>query len=482
MAAMALCGIAGIIEGSMNILLFSLLCYSAGIIFLKTCIDREEGEGEFINKIFTYGYIIRIVSSLAFYYILMETRGEPFLGGGDDEEYEIWGRILSDNWMAGNFELPRQIRNYPGYPYVNGALHFFANFTGGYHILVSRILNAFFGALIAVYVFKIANKVYDLKTAKASGWLAVLLPDLIYFSSVQLKDIIISFLFSVFVFYLIQYNGTGKKRNLLMALLAGVSVYYFRYQYAFVLLGICFASLFIFLFKNKGRVMEALFKNAYILAIMIAVSIFVVKDSERYNPSSKSFVIQMEEGRWHGFGQFVERKEKSDSLALSLYEKVPPPLSYIVFPLLMLIMPYPPWVALFYEVPIKAMKALNGFIWFALVPFSFIGIIFTLRRKAVSSFPVYSSIISLLVISGASSFNDRYRLPVVPLILILMVYGMRRLTEYSWAKVYYIEVQLIILIAYVIKKYHLLSMQSLVLIFMAVGLYMAYAFKRKLAV
>ncbi len=454
-----LCGMVGMTEGSASIPLYALILFMMGVAAVRLEAGYPE-ERAFMQKIFTFGYITRIVYAVSIYFALIYLRGEPFLGGGDDNEYEKWGGILSSNWFSGDFSTPREISDHPGYPVINGILHFSAHFLGGYHILISRFANGLLGALIAVYIYKIAMKLFDARTARISSWLAAFFPELLFFSSVQLKDIVVTFFFVFSVSRYLDYRATGRIGNVALAAAAVVPISYIRNEYAVLLAVVLGLSLAVYIFSDgpAGTIEKDKRQDWAVLSAFLLLLAYLHYHGGISGEVNHSPMTIME--RIHRYNKHTFSGAESGSLGASFFTNMPFPVRVVIFPFLMVLMPYPPWWVFSSDSPVNALLFADAVFWLFLIPFWTIGLFSLVRKGITKTFPVVALMMGVLILSGVSYFNERYRLPAMPFAVIVATVGVLYTSKRFWTKIYYIELQIWLMTAYLIMKYGLISSQT----------------------
>ncbi|MBI5102975.1 MAG: hypothetical protein HZB33_14250 [Nitrospirae bacterium] len=463
----AVCAVVALLENCPNIILCAALFYFAGRIVSTAALNKNMNTAatrEFIDNIYTYGFVLKIIATFIIYYYLMSSRGVSFYAL-DDEHYELIGGIIGERWMGGDFSIPYNVSNHPGYFVVTGAFHYLAHIWGGYHVLLPRLFNCLFGALIPVYMFKIAFQIYDENIARKSAWVGLLYPQFIIFSALQMRDIIITTIFLIGVHYFIRYRTDSRYRVLIVPLGLIIVLSYFRYFQSVVLAIIGIMTVMLPL--NRVRAKKMILRSALLLLmVLVGIAIFNIDIYKVINPKETTIEQQADRGEEHSFRQFRPTVQSS-SLASRLYAAVPSVLRPVVFPFLLLIQPYPPWIALVYEHSLGWLEFLNGIYWYLLLPFCITGIFFAVKEKTLLSFPVYVTLLSILFISSTSFFAERYRLPGMPFALILSAAGIVRTAYLSWAKFFYVEIHLLLLSGYFIAKYNLFSLPALTVLILA---------------
>ncbi|MFB3885577.1 MAG: hypothetical protein ACE144_10140 [Thermodesulfobacteriota bacterium] len=468
------------IEENFIIFVSSIFFYFSGTIFLHFQKANNHDETYSLTKLFTRAYIFRILFAVVIYYTLVNANGMPFTGS-DDLEYETVGREISSFWLSGYFGLPSKLY-LPGYSLgyyvVNGFFQYLFNILGGYHILAMRFLNVLIGALIPVYVHKITTRVFGNDVSGFSTYASFLYPDLILYSSLQLKDIMIAFLFTAVIWQVVQYHQSGSKMRFMKILWTALliwGVYFFRYPYALVLSLIVSLGILLGFCINYGRKIglksTSLLGNLSVLFLVVLLIVTTLFFTGIFSLSTERFPLgtaeKIEGTNIHSFWQFIGSGGDSASLALSFFAKMQSPLRQLVFSLLMLVSPYPPWHSLSGDDPLRVFPFLSGLFWQCLVPFAILGLVFAVTERGHKSFVLCATFLTMLIIVGNTYFLPRYLLCVMPAGFILCGVGINKRRSLPWWKVYYVAFHGALLSTYLWAKYQFLSLEYLVFILIA---------------
>lgn len=173
--------IVGAIEGEPIIVYLTIILLFVGFFIIENGYGNSI-DSQYLHAIFVWGFFIRILYSFALYYWLLSSRGDPYLGGGDDRQYDMDGQLLFEGFIKNHYDIFNNYTNHPGYPFLNGILHYIGWMFGGYHLLVPRIFNAFIGSLIAPYVYILSRNIYDRYIAILSAVIVMLFPYFVFYS------------------------------------------------------------------------------------------------------------------------------------------------------------------------------------------------------------------------------------------------------------------------------------------------------------
>ncbi len=467
----ALCIFVSYKEDSVNILISAVVFYFVGKIVLH--LQKEtNSDNYFISDIFTYAYALRLLSTIIIYYVLYEIRGEPFLIGGDDNEYETVGQMISRSWSFGKYEIPKFLYKsgyYPGYYIVNGFVHYIFDSIGSSHVLIVRFFNCLVGALIPVYVYKTAKRVYDIKVSKVAAYLTLFYPGLIFYSSIQHKEVIIAFLFTFALYNTIEFVQNHMKIHMGLAIASIVTVSFFRYPYAVILGLICSSCIIISMISKDTTTAvneTSKFRPVKITAIFLllfSIALLGIKGEINISLTRKSIGLaeQIDAFNMHSFGQFMKPGMSSTSLGLSYFESMPTPVRQAAFTFFMLISPYPPWHSLYHGDAMGVVYFLAGVFWLSVVPFTVFGLIYTIRNRMIETFPIYSTFVVMLIVVGITYFGPRYRVAVMPLGFILTALGLHAIRKFGWKKLYFLGFHFGLLGLYLLLKYRFIGLDYL---------------------
>lgn len=159
----------------------------------------------FERKIFITGFIVRVVWVVFSYFLYISLTGIPFeLGAADAKFYDDMGRFGSGLIADGNFNFISEFKKYAGdtlamsdsgYPIYLSFIYFFT----GKSIFLTRIIKAIIGAWTAVLIYRMASRNFGESGARIASILVMLMPNLIYYCGLQLKEVEMVFLAVAFI-------------------------------------------------------------------------------------------------------------------------------------------------------------------------------------------------------------------------------------------------------------------------------------------
>ena len=425
------CSAVGLVEAAPAVPIVAAILFVFALLVLS--LDRRNApDRPVLYSLFAWGFFLRVGYGLCLYYWLIASNGEPFLGGGDDAGYEWMGRDLYERWQQNDFILPFYMRQHPGYYILIAVIRTVGEWLGGYHVLLTRVVNACIGGLIAPALFILARNVFGRPVALAAGILAAVYPNFVFYSSVQLRDIIIVFLFVFSMSQLSRFVARGQATGMVMAFVAVLPVFYLRTVYGFVLLtGLAIGLIGCLLFQ-KGRTRVHRWRKVFLLGVGILMlsgfmkasetrmSLYAADEADVFAPPD-SAVVEYKLGRQldHSLSATGD-----SSLGGKIVTRLPPGTGFIVMPMIAFIMPYPPWLALFTDSPVRVLYFLNNAAWTLLMPICLLGWLAGLRRCFPENLLVVAPMLLVLISAGAGGFTDRYKLAAIPFALVFGALGM----------------------------------------------------------
>ena len=384
----------------------SVLYFLLGII-----ISRYSQDKRFALIIFTIGYTFRM---------LVLTAGRVLWGNGDTAfrdiaYYNRTGRAIVEVWKNGfTFDLSTYAkiagsRNW-GYSLYN-AVH---NIVCTSDILPS-ISNVFIGALLPIIVLELSIILFDNRTARLATVLTASESGNIWFSTLNLKDTFVSFVFLYSLFMAAQLAQKRSAPRVAAIILSLSFLYATRFYIAILILPI----IIIYWVQKESEALSA--RNVAIFSsIVIIISAIIY-----HLPGTKGTIYEIK--RAGGIYEFI--KEYTDRSFSNVYKRgstgyvvlknIPTALSFYVVLLYFSLNPSP------FLLSGWRIILLPGIImWYTMIPFFVQGLAKILKNKeqnilaitALSTFFIYSVFPNL---SGV-----RHRLQILPVAFIISSYAL----------------------------------------------------------
>lgn len=242
--------------GSTNILLnisLILLFYLVGLIIIFFLKKHNRGE---LTKIFSLAFFIRVATVFILYSYLISVGGDGF-ALKDDRKYNLFANTIShelDRGERGGYKESGIGWSNVGYYNFNGWLYHVFDFD----TIGSRLVNAFFSALTAIIFYLIFEALFDRQRAKILGYTLALLPNLIFWSSLQFKDTAIIFCSAMLLYVLVcKFRGRVSVISLLLFVTFSFFLWFLRKDYCLPYLAVAG-----FMFFIKFTKLENIINNA----------------------------------------------------------------------------------------------------------------------------------------------------------------------------------------------------------------------------
>lgn len=308
-----------------------------------------------------------------------------------------------------------------GYPtYLGGLYCLFGN-----GVLLPRLIKALLGSLTCLFVYKLARNNFDESTGRMTGIMAMLVPNLIYYTGLHVKETEMVFLVVAFIYLsdqVIRAHKVRIKQYFLLGIL-GLILFYFRTVLAASLIG----SVTLAAFLTSRRI--TMIHNRTVLILLLIAGILLLASTpigknvnEYLKASDQNLTSQMD--------HFATREDGANKLAH--YG------SRGLFLPFMLIVPLPTMVYIA-DQPNTMMMAGAYFTRNIYAFFVFVALITLYKRKQLRDHVLLLAVIFSYVFVLASSgfaLSERFHLPLIPFLLILAAYGVSQMNRKN--KKYYI--------------------------------------------
>ncbi len=409
----------GIVEVVGFFVASSVLSRKWGLIKSKT----------FEKNLFWTSFVIRAVVVLFLYWFFNTMRGDHLMFSSADETFYIdmatygasllrdghWGTFFPDlmDFVNGKIDIGDI-----GYPVWLSVVFFFTRDS----LLLSRLINAILGAYTCVLIYRVAMRNFGEEAGRMSAIFCMLMPNLIYYCGINLKEIVMIFLIVVFL------NSADKMihakqpsfKIYILPIVSALLLFTFRNVMgltAIIALGV---SLFLSNVKTLN-----LYRRLAVLVILISMGLYFVGGK----------IFMETERMWQNRETAQEQRlqERSSRSKNSLIKMA----STAVFAPMIFTLPFPTMVETTGQETFRMIHGglvvkniMSGFTIFAIFLLILEGGA-QLRAKWREHVLLLSMLIGYLLILTVSAFAhaERFHLPMVPLELILAAYGVTRLTK-----------------------------------------------------
>ena len=157
----------------------------------------------FTKKLFWSAFAIRVVWVLVSYFLHYKWTDTPFsINAADELLYDATAHYAANMLREGDWHLYTNVRDYSGYAFSDSGYPMYLSLIYWIFfdsILIARLIKAALSAWTVVLIYKIASRNFGEGTGRMAGIFCMLMPNLIYYCSLQLKEIEMVFLAMLFV-------------------------------------------------------------------------------------------------------------------------------------------------------------------------------------------------------------------------------------------------------------------------------------------
>jgi 4-amino-4-deoxy-L-arabinose transferase-like glycosyltransferase len=392
----------------------------------------------FRKKLFNTALIIRIVWVVFSYFFFIYMNGNPFeFSAADSYSYHYHALRINDLIVEKHFN-PLEMFLSTNVEFADIGYQFYLviiYFIFGKNIFIARLLKALISAFTVILIFKLAKRNFGENVGRIAGILAMLLPNLVYYTGLHLKETEMVFLIVAFIERadnLIRSKKI-KIKNLLIVVFLGMSLFTFRN-----VLGIAaWFGFFTAIFFSSPRVMKKgrklILGSWFILFATLVFSDAVVNEiNEKFENRTTNQANSMQ---W--------RAEREGGNSLAKYG------SEAIFAPLMLLAPFPTLVNIEYQKP-QMMLSGAYFTKNIYAFFVIIGIISLIKTKNYKKhYLILVFTLTYLAILALSAFalSERFHMPAVPFLIIFASLGINKIKAKH--KNYYL-VYLVLIVVFIV--------------------------------
>jgi 4-amino-4-deoxy-L-arabinose transferase-like glycosyltransferase len=387
------------------------------------------GDRVFSTRLFTGAFLARYVVALLVSAAVLLS-GLPGLKGGKDYiSWEAGGWAVAEAWRSGTLSV-YLVDSDPGYYYLIGAVY---TITGRVPI-APTLLNGLFGAGAAVVAFFLAMRLYDRRTGVVAGMLAAFLPNLLVWSSLLYKDVVLSFFVAATVYCAIEVYHAPTRRWVVLLGLSLVPLFMIRPESAMTLVSVT-ALLITLAGRRRGSKLAALVAaGGMVLLLLVVLQAaglagkldLIAKFRNPLAAATNAREVWADEvgARATGLSRYLYGKNLLLSPHLLLVALVMP-----------FLLPLPGSAGL--EMSITAFLMPGQVVWLLLLPAILFGAVSALGRGTTPPHLYVVGVIGALVLGVAVAgyfSNPRYLVQGVPVMMVLAAHGVgavrRRLLVY----------------------------------------------------
>lgn len=366
----------------------------------------------FEKNLFVYGLMLRVVWVIVSYIMYTQMTGKPFeFSAGDSYGYHssaIWLKNMSfDKAWQTLVAISGGGVSDAGYAFYLTIMYKIF----GTEVMIPRLIKAVLSAYMAVLVYRLAERNFGEDVGRIAGVFAMLMPNLIYYNGLHLKEVEMVFLT---VFFLeradsLMRSGSVNIPKLILVIVLAAILFTFR-----TVLGVtALFSVLTALTLSTKRVSKAANRGFFIVWVVIAIAYFAggrisseieeVWESRKTNQSTSYEARSVSRS-----GNVFARYASSSYLAPAIF-----------------VIPFPTMVNV--ETQQNQMLLHGGyFVKNVLAFFVFFSLFYLFRNKMLRDhLLILSFTVGYLAVIAFSAFahSERFHQPVLPLLLILAAVG-----------------------------------------------------------
>ena len=389
----------------------------------------------FTNKLFWSAFTLRVIWVLVSYLLYTNWTGTPFaIGAADEDFYDKVCHYGANLIREGNFNIYTEIVNYSnaafsdmGYPIYLSIIYWIF----GDSILMARIIKSALSAWTVVLIYKVACRNFGERTGRIAGVMCLLMPNLIYYCSFQLKEIEMVFLAMLFIEradWLLR-QGKLKLMPTISVMLIPLALFMIRTALAATLVLAFFCAMLF----TEGRVVG--WGKRFVLSI---AAVFFVIVMFLTSSSIGQDITAMWERRGSEQQANMEWRAERD-VGKGMTQKFAKYAGAAVFAPMIFTIPFPTMN----DIPGQENQMMihgGNFVKNITSYFTIMALVVLLFsgnwRKYVLPLAVLCGYLVVLVFSNFAQ-SERFHQPILPLTLMFAAYGISVMNQYPWIKRYF---------------------------------------------
>ena len=390
-----------------------------------------------MQKVFWIAFFLRAIWVVISYVLYQHWTGTAFsIEAADELFYDEVARYAAGMMHDGNWNLYSNIEKYAeditfsdmGYPiYLT-----FVYWIFGGSIVMARLIKAILSSWTVILMYKLAARNFGEQIGRMTAIMCMLMPNLIYYCSFQLKEVEMVFLCILFVEradFLLRKGKLAFWPTAALMLIPSV-MFTIRTALAAVMVMAFFCAL---IFSSERVVSWGRRALLLTLALIFAGVVLTI------NTSIGQDIMQMWQQRGSGQQANMEWRAERTDMVGGLNNKFAKYAGATVFAPMIFTIPFPTMN----DVPGQEdLKMIHGgnFVKNILSYFTIAALFILLFggdwRKYVLPLAILCGYLVVLVFSEFAH-SERFHLPIVPFTLMFAAYGISKMNEVWWIKKYY---------------------------------------------
>ena len=391
----------------------------------------------FMQKIFWMSFFLRALWVVLSYIIYQQWTGTAFtIDAGDEFFYDEVAHYAAGMMRNGDWNIYSNIEHYAGkitfsdmgYPmYLT-----FVYWMFGDSIVVARLIKAILGAWTAVLMYKLASHNFGEQVGRITAIMCMLMPNLIYYCSFQLKEVEMVFLCIFFVERADFLLRKGKLAFMPTTALMLIPAIMFTIRTA--LAAVMVMAFFCALLLSSERIVSW-GRRALLLTLALVFAGVVFTTSTSIGQD----VMAMWQTR--GSNQQTNMKWRAERIDKGGFNnQFAKYASATVFAPMIFTIPFPTMTETYGQENQKMIHGGNfvkNILSFFTIASMFILLLSGDWRKYVLSLAILCGYLVVLVFSNFAH-SERFHLPILPFTLMFAAYGISKMNEVWWIKKYYL--------------------------------------------
>lgn len=389
----------------------------------------------FTQKLFWMAFFLRAFWVVISYILYQHWTGTAFsIDAADELFYNDVAQYAANMMRDGNWRIYNNISEYSGaqfsdmgYPiYLTLIYWLFGN-----SIVVARLIKSLLGAWTAVLIYKLASRNFGEHAGRMTAIMCMLMPNLIYYCSFQLKEVEMVFLFILFAERADFLLRKGKLALMPTAMLMLIPIVMFTFRTA--LAAVMVMAFFCAILLSSDRVVTW-GQRALLLALVLVFAGVVFTTSTSIGQD----VMAMWQTRGSNQQTNMEWRAVRD-VGQGMTQKFAKYAGAAVFAPMIFTIPFPTMNEVPGQENIKMIHGgnfvkniLSGFTIAAMFILLFSGD----WRKYVLPLALLCGYLVVLVFSTFAQ-SERFHLPILPFTLMFAAYGISKMNEVWWIKKYF---------------------------------------------
>jgi 4-amino-4-deoxy-L-arabinose transferase-like glycosyltransferase len=344
-------------------------------LFMAVQIRARAGpDGGFLVRVYWWTLALRYALAITLN-VYANSMSFAAMFWGDSTTYDSGGYGLALYWQNEAFGRPAStnvVGRYGYYYFVGGIYYIF-----GRNQLLVQFLNGTIGALTAVVMFTLANRLFGTLVARRVALLTAFFPGMVFWSGGMYKDPAILFCIVVAMYAVVRLREEVSLTMLLLFVAAVLALVTLRFYIAYFVI---FATVASFVFLQRGSFVKRLLSYALVVGALGAAFTVVLREEALEEQSSFATLERLQATRTDQAiqGQSAFGREYNVSTPQGAIVALPVGLVYLLFA------PFP-WAVAGTR---QALVLPEMLVWYGLMPAFAAGLLHSVRKRLGDVLPI----------------------------------------------------------------------------------------------